>query len=144
MTKRPEGPSGPLDIPTLTALAQRATSHSLISGWQFRPDSISPRVLELQVDSKQYPSTVHDVRVDVRWFEGGDYSIHYLELSTDRTWQCRWDRHPKPNAPKEHFHPPPTAENTVGSSPLDADHHLGILFAVLDWIDERVREHHGV
>lgn len=143
MTKRPEGPSGPLDIPTLTALAQRATSHSLISGWQFRPDSISPRVLELQVDSKQYPSTVHDVRVDVRWFEGGDYSIHYLELSTDRIWQCRWDRHPKPNAPKEHFHPPPTAENTVGSS-LDADHHLGILFAVLDWIDERVREHHGV
>ncbi|WP_458190995.1 hypothetical protein [Haladaptatus sp. NG-WS-4] len=144
MTDRPEGPSGPLDIPTLTVLAQRAATHPLVSDWQFRPDSITPRVLELQVDSEQYPAAVDDVRVDIRWFEGGDYSVHYLEISADKTWQCRWDRHPKPNAPNEHFHPPPTAEDTVEPSPLDADHHLDVLFAVLDWIGDRVRERHGM
>ena len=142
MTERPEGPSGPLDIPTLTVLAQRAATHPLVSDWQFRPDSITPRVLELQVDSEQYPAMVDDVRVDIRWFKGGDYSVHYLERSPAKTWQCRWDRHPKPNAPTEHFHPPPTAEDIVEPSPLDADHHLGVLFAVLDWIGERVQECH--
>ncbi|WP_227379157.1 hypothetical protein [Haladaptatus halobius] len=144
MTERPEGSSGPLDIPTLTVLAQRAATHPLVSNWQFRPDSITPRVLELQVDSEQYPTAIHDVRVDIRWFEGGDYSVHYLEISADETWQCRWDRHPKPNTPTGHFHPPPTAEDTVEPSPLDADHHLDVLFAVLDWIGERVQELYDV
>ncbi|SEH17637.1 hypothetical protein SAMN04487967_3305 [Natronorubrum sediminis] len=142
MTGRDETPSGPLDVPTLEVLAQRAATHSLVSTWKFRPDTISPRVLELQLDGTQYPSTVRDVRVDIRWFVGGDYTVHYFESREDEPWQCRWDRHPKPEAPREHYHPPPEASATVEPSSLEAEHHLGVCFAVLEWIEDRVRALH--
>ena len=124
-------------------LGERATGHRLVDGWRFRPDAISPRVLELGVATEQYPVTVTECRLDVRWFEGGDYSIHYLETSTEETWQCRWDRHPKASAPEDHFHPPPDAASTATApSPLDGTHPLDVLFAVLDWLESRVEEHY--
>lgn len=139
-----EEPSGPLDVPTLEVLAQRGSSHPLVSGWTFRPDAISPRVLELEVDATQYPDTVTAVRIDIRWFTGGDYTVHYLETREHDTepWQCRWDRHPKPDAPRDHFHPPPDAASTVDPSPIDASHHLEVLFGVLEWIGDRLAAVH--
>jgi hypothetical protein len=95
--------------------------------------------LELRLDDSQYPSSVGSARLDIRWFDGGDYSVHYLELDGEKTWQCRWDRHPKPGAPLEHFHAPPDA-TTVEPSPLEGAHHLDVLFWVFAWIDERVQE----
>ena len=132
----PETPSGPLDVPTLEICAQRAITHSLVVDWAFEPDSISPRLLRLEIDAVQYPDNVTGGRLDVRWFVGGDYSIHYNESHTDGDWQCRWDRHPKPTAPRAHFHPPPDADG-VDSSPITETHHLGVLFATLEWIDTR-------
>lgn len=142
MTDRSEAPSGPLDVHALEALARRASSHPLVSGWTFRPDAIAPRVLEIQLDQAQYPSTVQEIRVDVRWFVGGDYTVHYLEARADERFQCRWDRHPKPEAPREHFHPPPDASASVEDSPLNADHHLEVVFGVLSWIQDRVERLH--
>ena len=137
------GPSGPLDVATLRLLGERAASHPLVNGWQFRPDAISPRVLELQVATEQFPAAVTDCRLDVRWFERGDYSVHYLETSGDGTWQCRWDRHPKASAPGAHFHPPPDAASSAAEpSALDGSHPLDVLFAVLDWVESRVEEHY--
>lgn len=143
MTGRDEAPSGPLDVPTLEVLAQRAATHPLVSKWEFRPDTISPRVLEIRLDGTQYPSAVNEIRVDVRWFVGGDYTVHYLEVRKDGTWQCRWDRHPKPEAPRKHYHPPPEASSTVEPSPFESGHHLDILFAVLEWIEDRVQTLHA-
>jgi len=134
-------PSGPLDIPTIESIAQRSHSHPLVVSAQFRPDRISPRVLELELDSQQYPDTVHTVRLDVRWFEGGDYSFHYHEKVENNQWHCRWDRHPKPDNPRSHYHPPPTAAR-VEPSPIDEEHHLGVLFTVLDWVTARVERIH--
>ncbi|MFC4248005.1 hypothetical protein ACFOZ7_13815 [Natribaculum luteum] len=142
MTEREEAPSGPLDVPTLEVLARRATTHPLVSDWDFRPDTISPRVLELRVDREQYPVDVSGVRVDVRWFVGGDYTVHYLEYREDETWQCQWGRHPKPDAPREHFHPPPDAASPAEPSPLESNHHLGVLFDVLEWVEKRVQQLH--
>lgn len=142
MTGRDEGPSGPLDVPTLEILAQRAATHSLVSNWEFRPDSISPRVLELRLDETQYPAATSDVRVDVRWFIGGDYTVHYLETRENERWQCRWDRHPKPTAPREHYHPPPDASSRVEPSSLESEHHLEVLFSVFERIEDRIRELH--
>lgn len=139
MTGRDEGPSGPLDVPTLEVLAQRATTHPLVTTWQFRPDALSPRVLELQLDTKRYPSVVHSARIDIRWFVGGDYTVNYLERRENETWQCRWDRHPKPTAPRAHFHPPPDASSAVTNASLEADHHLAVCFAVLEWVETRVQ-----
>ncbi|MWV41790.1 hypothetical protein [Natrialba sp. INN-245] len=144
MPDRPEEPSGPLDVPTLEVLARRGTSHPLVSGWTFQPDTISPRVLELEIDHAQYPEIVTEVRVDIRWYIGGDYTVHYLEIHDDRSepWQCRWDRHPKPNAPQEHFHPPPDAGSPIEPSSLDATHHLEALFGVLEWVNGRLEKLH--
>ncbi|NGM68770.1 hypothetical protein G6M89_07065 [Natronolimnobius sp. AArcel1] len=144
MADRPEEPSGPLDIPTLEVLARRGASHPLVTDWTFQPDSLSPRVLELEVDHTQYPDEIVEVRLDVRWFVGGDYTVHYLEIRDDEEtpWQCRWDRHPKPNAPRAHFHPPPDAES-VDSSSLDSSHHLAVLFGVLEWVSDRLSDTHS-
>jgi len=133
-----ERPSGPLDVATLEVLARRGESHPLVDGWAFRPDELSPRRLELQLDAAQYPAPVEAARLDVRWYEGGDYTVHYLETRADDDWQCRWDRHPKPEAPRAHFHPPPDAGAAVVESGIDEHHHLGVLFAVLEWVDSRV------
>jgi hypothetical protein len=131
---------GPLDVPTLEVLARRADTHPLVDRWMFEPDALSPRALVILLDVAQYPSAVESARLDVRWFEGGEYTFHYLESWRDDVWQCRWDRHPKPDEPRAHFHPPPEAARPVQPSGLDSEHHLGVLFAVLDWITERVEK----
>lgn len=128
----PDVPGGPLDVPTLEAIGQRAVTHPLVERWAFRPDSLSPRRLELVLDADGFPEPVEAARLDVRWFEGGDYTFHYLEFRGGDAWQCRWDRHPKPGAPMRHFHPPPDAAPVVEPSDVDASHPLGVLFSVLD------------
>ncbi|GAB3041530.1 hypothetical protein [Natronobiforma cellulositropha] len=139
MSGRDEAPSGPLDVETLDVLARRATTHPLVSGWAFRPDSISPRVLELELDDTRYPASVTEVRLDVHWFVGGDYTVHYLERHEEGRWQCRWDRHPRPDATRAHFHPPPDASG-VEPPPLETEYHLDVVFEVLEWVTDRNRE----
>lgn len=131
---------GPLDAAILTVLAQRADTHPLVDGWSFEPDALSPRRLELYLDDGQYPPSVENARLDVRWYDGGDYTAHYRETRGDEIWQCRWDRHPKPDAPRAHFHPPPDAASDVETSRLEGTHHLGVLFGVLDWVTQRIEE----
>jgi hypothetical protein len=138
-----DSPGGPLDVPALAMMARRAASHPLLTGWAFRPDSVSPRRLELRLDDDQYPGAVDAARLDVRWYEGGDYTFHYVESRSADRWQCRWDRHPKPDAPAAHFHPPPDASSAVEPSDLDDSHPLAALFDVLDWVSERLSTLHG-
>jgi len=130
--------SGPLDVPTLDVIAKRAATHPVVDGWAFQPDAVSPRRLELSLDDEQYPSPVVEARLDIRWFEGGDYTVQYLETRNDEVWQCRWDRHPKPGAPTAHYHPPPDAASDVEPSTLEATHHLGVLFGALNCVSERI------
>lgn len=130
--------SGPLDVATLETTAHRASTHPVVENWAFEPDSVSPRRLDLYLDASQYPAAVTDVRLDVRWFETGDYTFHYTETHGETRWACRWDRHPKPDGPRAHFHPPPDAGTAIASSPIDETHHLGVLFTVLDRVNDRL------
>lgn len=134
--------SGALDVATLSLLARRAETHPLVAEWAFDPDSMSPRLLEIHLDDSQYPRSVTAVRLDVRWFEGGDYTFHYLESHERDDWQCRWDRHPKPEAPRAHFHPPPDAARVERG--IDESYHLGVFFAVLEWVESRLEARHEV
>lgn len=132
-------PAGRLDVPTLQTLGQRAVSHNPVESWSFDPSGLSPRLLRIHLDSSAYPDAVDAARLDVRWFTNDDYSVHYLETAgEDDRFQCRWDRHPKTDAPRSHFHPPPDADG-VDPSSLDR-HHLAVLFYVLDWGTDRVTE----
>jgi hypothetical protein len=74
---------------------------------------------------------------------GCEYTFHYIETGGGDSWQCRWDRHPKPDEPRAHCHPPPDAAPVIEPSTLDSGHHLGVLVAVLDWITERIEQNLG-
>jgi len=128
--------TGRLDHPTLQTIGRRAQSHPLVDSWKFVPDSLSPRSLEITLRPAVYPQPVETARIDIHWFVTGDYYFHYFEDRNDTTYQCRWDRHPKTDAPRAHFHPPPDAGAATDSSV--GTHPLGVLFAVLDWVGERV------
>ncbi|WP_435176534.1 hypothetical protein [Halorussus sp. AFM4] len=65
---------------------------------------------------------------------------YYVEDRGGEQYRCRWDRHPKTDAPRTHFHPPPDA-GAAEDSPLGT-HHLDVLFAILDWVSERVEHLH--
>lgn len=134
-------PQGRLDRTTLRTLGQRAVTHPLVRSWRFQPDSLSPRQVELRLDDGAYPPRVDAARIELHWFVGGDYYVHYIETGGDDSFQCRWDRHPKTDAPRSHFHPPPDA-GSAEPSPLGS-HHLDVLFTVLDWVSERVEHLHG-
>lgn len=96
----------------------------------------SPRLLHISLDASAYRAAVTAARIVIRWFVDDDYSVHYLEKHQHNAYQCRWDRHPKSTAPRSHFHPPPDAGD---AEPLALDsHHLAVLFAVLDWVSDRV------
>lgn len=51
---------------------------------------------ELQVvfASSYYPASVDDAILTVRWYTNDDFTIHYREVHSEHTWDCRWDRHP--------------------------------------------------
>ncbi|WP_254864769.1 hypothetical protein [Halovivax gelatinilyticus] len=129
-------PQGRLDPTALRTIGRRAASHPLVDSWRFQPTGTSPRYLEVTLVADAYPPAVSEARLDIRWFVTNDYAVHYIETSDESTYQCRWDRHPKTNAPLTHFHPPPDA-GTAEPSGLKP-HHLDVLFSVLDWIDDRV------
>lgn len=131
---------GRLDRTTMQTLGRRAETHPLVDSWRFEPDRLSPRSLVISLDPTAYPGAVDTVRIEVHWFVRGDYYVHYVENRGGSHLQCRWDRHPKTDAPRSHFHPPPDASG-VGSSSL-GDHHLEVLFTVLDWVFERVETLH--
>lgn len=133
---------GPLDVATLTVIGRRSRDHPLVDSWSFHPDRLSPRRLELTLDDAQYPESVVQARLDCCWYEGGQYTFHYLEERAPGTWQCRWDRHPKPGGPRTHFHPPPDASVPVEPSGLDDSHHLDVLFDVLERIEVRLGDLH--
>ena len=134
-------PDGALDVPTLRTLGARAASHPLVESWAFVPSTIAPRGLAIHLASDAYPPGVDAARIDVHWFRSSDYYVHYVETRADGRYQCRWDRHPKSDAPRAHFHPPPDAgaavESGLGAHPLD------VLFTVLDWASERVETLHA-
>ena len=62
--------SGPLDVPTLEVVVQRAVTHPLVDGWAFQPDAMLPRRLELSLDEDQYPLPIAEARLGTaRWRE---------------------------------------------------------------------------
>lgn len=134
-------PQGRLDMTTLRTLGRRAATHPLVAAWSFEPTSTSPRYLEVELDADAYPVSVDAVRLEIHWFDTDDYYVHYIETRDTEYYQCRWDRHPKTDAPRCHFHPPPDAGTAV-ESPLET-HALEVLFTILDWVSERVETLHA-
>jgi hypothetical protein len=128
-----------LDIATLEQLAQAANTHPLAIESTLQPDPISPEYLELSLDDNRYPDSNIRSHLEIRWFEGSYYSIRYIERWGEYRCQCRWDRHPVSEGPMAHFHPLPNMSLDIESSPFEQVCHIPVVFSVLDWISERIK-----
>ena len=87
-----------------------------------------PLVDRTAFDSSINPTTLHVLladgiedagRFDIRWSDRGYYSFHYREPAANLA--CRFDRHPKPETPEKHFHPPPDASADARHSCIDVE-----------------------
>ncbi len=101
-----------------------------------------PHSLAVRLDDDQYLPPVDPARLDVRWFDGDDYTVHYVETRSGGVWQCCWIRRPKPGESCAQFHPPPDASDTVEASPLSGTHYLGVCFDILDRVVDRLERPH--
>lgn len=134
-------PIGPPDRQTLRLLEKHLADDPMVATTTFTPDSHTPRRLRAHLDTTQYPASVTDVRVDVRWFSSGDFSIHYVESGSDGPeWECRWDRHPNDHNSRLHFHRPPDGTDIQDLS-LPSLHPLEVYSTVLDAIEQRIKTH---
>jgi len=60
----------------------------------------------LSIDLSDGVGDAATARIDIRWSLTGNYAAHYTD-DLDRNF--RFDCHPKPDAPRRHFHQPPDA-----------------------------------
>jgi len=148
----PDSPSAPTDRSSLETIAEIARSHELVANVDVNdvlPSADSHAQVVVALDARQYPSPVTDARLEIQWYENDDYNLHYRErrpsngnrTNEEDIWQCRWDRHPNTHdAPREHFHPPPTAGSEPVEDPIDpadvSPHY--VLSRTLAWIRERI------
>ncbi|AGB14883.1 hypothetical protein Halru_0237 [Halovivax ruber XH-70] len=136
----PRRSTGPPDRETLQLLERQLSADPLVSTTAFEPDVYEPRTLVADLDSSRYPPAVTAARLDVRWFESGDFSCHYLEThGTESNWECRWDRHPNGHDDRTHFHQPPDGA-TVVDLDLPSVHPLDVYATVLTAIETRIDE----
>lgn len=67
-------------------------------------DPLDPQTLSIELSDGI--GDVSIARIDIRWSLAGNYAAHHTD---DRDWNFRFDCHPKPDAQRRHFHPPPDA-----------------------------------
>lgn len=130
-----ETDTGPIDIDVLRTVRRRLSRDDRFQRVEFEPSSDRIRNLVARYDRSLLPDRIQSARLEIRWYVGGDFSVHYLEEPTDGTrWDCRWDRHPKPVG-RTHFHPPPDAGRAVEAE-LPTDYR-DVLSIVLAYVSER-------
>ena len=130
------GSPAPIDRPILEFLqtrlhATRQVSHAAIT------DASGHLELQVVFASSYYPAPVDDATLTVRWYTNDDFTIHYREVHSEHTWECRWDQHPNPHNTRDHVHPPPTAP-TPGDDDSWPTDHRDVLQLVLDEVEDRI------
>jgi hypothetical protein len=129
--------SGPIDRHVLRLFDRKLQPHPIVASTAYDPDPYEPRRLQTSFANDRYPKTIEGGRLDVRWFETGDFGFHYREDHETGVWQCRWDRHPNPHNARCHFHEPPDCASVVDLSLPDSNP-LSVLFTVLGAIEDRI------
>lgn len=133
----------PVDFDLLDLIRERLCTSDRFRGAEYRPD-FAPESVVFYLEPGFYPSTVTDVKLEVKWFENGDFSIHYQENYVEGVdtpgerpgFAHRWDRHPNPHNSDDHVHPGPDAP-TPGVDADHPQHWQDVLGMVVEGIDER-------
>ncbi|MCH7659498.1 MAG: hypothetical protein IH933_02595 [Euryarchaeota archaeon] len=132
-----EPDSGPIDRQILRLLDRKLERYPLVESTRYDPDPYEPRQLHALFVGDRYPSSVESARIEIRWFEAGDFGFHYVEEDEESTWHCRWDRHPNPHNSRNHFHEPPDCVSVIDLS-FSETNPVPLLFTVLSAIEERI------
>ena len=133
--------TGPPDRQTLRLLERLLADEPVVATTEFEPDSYEPQLLRVLCDAGRYPPGIEAARLDIRWFESDDFSIHYIETSAtdDPDWECRWDHHANPHNARLHFHQPPDGTRIEDLS-LPSVHPLDVITTVLAALEQRITE----
>lgn len=133
---RPQN-GAPVDFDRLKAVRERLGADERFSRIEADP-AFAPDRLVCVYDDRFYPERVRTARLEVVWYENGDFSLHYHEEHEDGTFDHRWDRHPSDHNAREHVHPGPDAATpgTDASHPNDWRDVLGV---ALTEVEERQR-----
>ncbi|WP_394740158.1 hypothetical protein [Natronococcus roseus] len=127
----------PIDFDRLELIEKRLSTDERFARIDKRPD-FAPDRLVCRYEQRFYPNSVRAARLEIVWFENGDFSLHYHEDHTDGTFDHRWDRHPSDHKARDHVHPGPNAP-TPGD---DASHPVDwrdVLSRILEEIEDRQR-----
>lgn len=134
----PDVASGaPIDADLLDVVYERFTTDDRFVRIDEQPE-YAPERLVCIYDPRFYPETVQQARLEIVWFENGDFSLHYHEDHEDGTFDQRWDRHPSGHNDREHVHPGPDAP-TVGEDTSHPADWRDVLADVLGKIKSRQR-----
>ena len=102
---------GPIDDGALREMRDLFVDEEPLVQTASLDDPLNPQTLSVELSDGV--GAAASARIDVRWSLAGNYAAHYTD---DRDQNFRFDCHPKPEAPKRHFHPPPYAP----SRPVEA------------------------
>lgn len=95
----------------------------------------APERLVCRYGSQFYPESVREARLEIVWYDNGDFTLHYHE---DGTFDHRWDRHPTDHNERDHVHPGPDAP-TPGEDTSHPPDWRDALADVLAEIEDRQR-----
>lgn len=128
-------PGAPIDFDRLDVIQERLITDERFSRIEHQP-TFAPDRLVCVYDSRFYPNTIQTARLEIAWFENGDFSLHYHEDHDEGAFDHRWDRHPSDHNARDHVHPGPGAP-TPGDDASHPEDWRDVLSEVLAEIEDR-------
>lgn len=95
---------GPIDAGSLREIRDLFLRMEPLAEGASLDDPLNPQTLSVELSDGVGDASA--ARLDVRWSLSANYAVHYTD---DRDRNFRFDCHPKRDAPRRHFHPPPDA-----------------------------------
>jgi hypothetical protein len=133
--------SAPVDFDRLGIVAERLSGDERFARVANPPEFAPDRVV-CRYDSGYYPPRVEDARLEIVWYENGDFSIHYHETHEHGSFDHRWDRHSSTHNNRDHVHPGPDAP-TPGRDASFPTGWRDVLRLVLSEVEDRQRAFWG-
>ncbi|WP_436909911.1 hypothetical protein [Halosimplex marinum] len=127
----------PVDFDRLDVIAERFGGDERFDRVEDRSEFASDRLV-CRYDAGFYPNHVQQARLEIAWFENGDFSLHYHEEHETGSFDHRWDRHPSDHNTRDHVHPGPDAP-TPGEDTSHPREWRDVLSMVLTEIETRQR-----
>ncbi|MDB2259274.1 hypothetical protein PM035_00040 [Halorubrum ezzemoulense] len=127
----------PVDFDRLEIIRERLATDDRFTEVGDQP-AAAPDRLVCRYDQRFYPDRVRSARLEIVWFETGDFSLHYHETHETGAFDHRWDRHPSSHNARDHVHPGPDAP-TPGDDATHPTDWRDVLSMALSEIDDRQR-----